>query len=63
MLVDAAWVLHQVAMTPGFDNPTVRDNTDPIRNANGAKTMGDHAQDTLFALGLWGSYKGSFSWV
>ena len=47
-------------MTPGFDNPTVRDNTDPIRNANGAKTMGDHAQDTLFALGLWGSYQGSF---
>jgi hypothetical protein len=25
--------------------------------------MGDHAQDTLFALGLWGSYQGSFSWV
>jgi hypothetical protein len=39
-------------MTPGFDNPTVRDNTDPIRNANGAKTMDDHAQDRLFALGL-----------
>jgi hypothetical protein len=39
-------------MTPGFDNPTVIDHTDPIGHADDAKAMGDHNQDALFTLHL-----------